>query len=283
MYSRPFCRALAPLGLLLLTPAALAQEQAAPSSAGEASVDQGAELAKQLANPIASLISVPFQLNIDGKVGPDREGERVTLNIQPVIPMGLNARWNIISRTILPVVWQSDIFPGAGSQFGLGDTVQSLFFSPAAPKGIIWGAGPVFLVPTGTDRLLGTEKWGTGPTAVALQQKGPITVGVLANHIWSFAGADSRSDVSQTFVNPFVSYITQTKTTFSLVADITHDWKGDATVVPLTGSVSQLVVVGTQPVSIAAAIRYYVASSESSPHGVAGRVSVTLLFPRRPG
>jgi hypothetical protein len=268
----------AALGLVVSAQLAVAQEAAPPAKA-----DPGADLAQQLANPIASLISVPFQLNVDARVGPDREGERVTLNIQPVIPVRLNSDWNIISRTILPVVWQSDVLPGAGNQFGLGDTVQSLFFSPAAPKGIIWGAGPVFLVPTGTDRLLGTEKWGTGPTAVALSQKGPITVGVLANHIWSFAGADSRRDVSQTFVNPFVSYITQTKTTFSLVADITHSWKDDATVVPLTGAVSQLLLVGTQPVSIGAAIRYYVASSEFSPHGVAGRVSVTLLFPKRPG
>ncbi len=270
----------AALGIALSAQPAVAQD--AQDAAAPARADPGADLAQQLANPIASLISVPFQLNFDARIGPEREGERVTLNVQPVIPVRLNADWNVISRTIVPVVWQSDVLPGAGSQFGLGDTVQSLFFSPAAPGGIIWGAGPVFLVPTGTDRLLGTEKWGTGPTAVALSQNGPITVGVLANHIWSFAGADSRRDVSQTFVNPFVSYITKSKTTFTLLADITHSWKDDATVAPLTASVSQLLVVGKQPVSIAAAIRYYVAATDASPHGVAGRVAITLLFPTPP-
>jgi hypothetical protein len=278
MYSALKAAAWAASGLVLSAQLAVAQDAAPP-----AKEDPGADLAQQLANPIASLISVPFQMNIDARIGPEREGERVTLNIQPVIPVPLNSNWNVISRTILPVVWQSDVLPGAGNQFGLGDTVQSLFFSPAAPRGIIWGAGPVFLVPTGTDRLLGSEKWGTGPTAVALRQKGPITVGVLANHIWSFAGADSRADVSQTFVNPFVSYITQKRTTYSLVADITHNWTADATVIPVTASVSQLLLVGTQPVSIGAAIRYYVATSDGSPHGVAGRVAVTLLFPKRPG
>lgn len=132
---------------------------------------QEADLAKQLSNPIASLISVPFQVNYDRGYGPD-DGHRVTLNIQPVIPISLNEDWNLISRTILPVISQDDIAGPSGDQFGLGDTVQSFFFSPKEPTagGIIWGAGPVFLIPTATDDLLGGEKWGIGPTVVALKQ-----------------------------------------------------------------------------------------------------------------
>lgn len=130
---------------------------------------QEADLAKQLSNPIASLISVPFQVNYDRGYGPD-DGHRVMLNIQPVIPISLNEDWNLISQTILPVISQSDIAGPSGDQFGPGDTVQRFFFSPKEPTagGIIWGAGPVFLIPTGTDDLLGSEKWGIGPTAVAL-------------------------------------------------------------------------------------------------------------------
>ena len=110
-----------------------------------------------------------------------------------MIPFELNADWNLISRTILPVISQSDTFPGAGSQSGTGDIVQSLFFSPVKPvDGWILGAGPVFLLPTGSDDLLTTDKWGAGPTGVALKQQGPWTYGALANHLWSFAGDSDR-------------------------------------------------------------------------------------------
>src|SRR5687768_5478695 len=130
------------------------------------------ELAKQLSNPIASLVSVPLQFNFDDGIGSADEGERFLLNVQPVIPVSIGKDWNLISRTIVPVVGQDDIFPGSGEQFGLGDTVQSLFFSPKAltAGGWTWGAGPALLLPTATDDLLGAEKWGAGPTAVALRQ-----------------------------------------------------------------------------------------------------------------
>lgn len=267
-----FCR-LALVVFGLIGPAAvLAQET-------QEATDQ--YLAQQLANPIAALISVPLQLNYDQNIGPDDDGERVTLNVQPVIPFELNEDWNLISRTILPLVTQRDVLPGAGSQSGTGDIVQSLFFSPVAPvNGWILGAGPVFLLPTGSDDLLTADKWGAGPTGVALRQSGPWTLGMLANHIWSFAGDGDRQDLSTSFLQPFLSYTTARGMTFTLQTESTYDWKNEQWTAPFAFVVSRVTSIGRQRVSLAGGIRYYADSPPSGPDGWGFRLLFTLLFPR---
>ena len=244
--------------------------------------DTQEELAKKLQNPIAALISVPFQLNYDQNIGSEDGGERWTLNIQPVVPIDLNENWNLISRTILPVVWQDDIFPGAGSQSGIGDVVQSLFFSPKAPTegGWIWGAGPVFLLPTGSDDLLTTDKWGAGPTGVVLRQQGPWTYGALANHVWSFAGDDKRADISSTFLQPFLSYTTPSAVSYALQTESTYDWENEQWSVPIGAIISKVTNIGGQMVSIAGGVRYWAEAPESGPDGWGARLVFTLLFPR---
>lgn len=237
-----------------------------------------ADLAKQLANPIASLISVPIQSNLDFGIGPG-DGTKWTTNIQPVIPFDLNDDWNVISRTILPVIDQEGIaLGGASDAFGLGDTVQSVFLSPKKSDPI-WGLGPVFLLPTATDELLGAEQWGIGPTAVALKQFGPWTCGGLVNHIWSFTGEDNRDDVNATFIQPFVSYITNTKTTFSANLETTYDWEYEEWNVPVNFVVSQLVKIGDQPVQFFGGVRYYLDTPDGGPDwGL--RFGLTFLFPK---
>ena len=249
------------------------------AAAQEAATNE--ELAMQLANPVAALISVPFQFNYDQNIGLLDDGDRWTLNIQPVVPIELNDDWNLISRTILPLVSQSDIFAGSGSQSGTGDIVQSLFFSPKAPvNGWILGAGPVFLIPTGSDDLLTTDKWGAGPTGVALKQIGPWTYGALANHIWSFAGDSDRQDINATFLQPFMSYTTPTGMSFTLQTESTYDWEGSNWTIPVAGIMSKVVAFGNQRMSIGGGVRYYLDSPDSGPDGVAFRVFITLLFPR---
>ena len=240
------------------------------------------QLAKQLSNPVASLISVPLQLNWDTDIGADDEGERYLLNVQPVIPVSLNTDWNVISRTIVPFIDQSDVMPGSGSQSGVGDITQSLFFSPKQPMagGWIWGAGPAFLLPTASDELLGTEKWGIGPTAVVVKQTaGGRTYGALVNHIESVAGEDDRADVSSTFLQPFIAQALGKGATLTFNSESTYDWEAGQWTVPVNVVYSQVLPIGTQLVSIAAGARYYVEAPDAGPEwGL--RLVVTLLFPK---
>jgi len=242
-----------------------------------------AGLAKQLANPVASLISVPFQFNYDSGIGVQENIQRATLNIQPVVPFKLSANWNLISRTILPVVnFQGAAGPETG-QLNFGDTVQSLFFSPAkpGPGGVIWGVGPVALLPTATGQLSGIHQWGLGPTGVALVQRGPWTVGALANHLWSVANNGSNTNVNTTFLQPFVSYTTANAWTFSLNTESTYDWEANQWGVPLNLIVGKVTKVGNQLLSIGAGVRYWAGGPEAGPHGWGARLVATLLFPTR--
>jgi hypothetical protein len=245
---------------------------------------QDAELAKKLSNPVADLISIPFQFNYNDKIGPLENGKQSYLNLQPVIPVHLNADWNVISRTILPIVDQTDIAPGAGRQFGLGDTLQSLFLSPKAPGpgGLIWGVGPALQFPTATNSLLGSGKYAAGPTGVLLWQSNGWTYGILANHLWSYAGDSNRTNVNSTFLQPFVAYTTPDAWTYSLNTESTYNWVTDKWSVPINGLISKLVRFGKLPVQIGGGLRYWAASPDNvGPKGLGYRFVVTVLLPAK--
>ncbi|WNO07788.1 transporter [Teredinibacter sp. KSP-S5-2] len=244
--------------------------------------DEGAAgLAKQLANPVAALISVPLQLNYDENIGPADDGSRWTLNVQPVVPMEINSDWNLISRTILPVISQDDVISNE-SQFGIGDVVQSLFLSPKEPteSGWILGVGPAFLLKTGSEDALSAGKWGIGPTAVALKQDGGWTYGALANHIVSIAGDSDRADVDSTFLQPFLSYTTSSAVTYTINTESTYDWEGEQWNVPVNAVVSKVTKINNQLISVGAGVRYWAESTEQSPEGWGFRVIFTLLLPK---
>lgn len=241
--------------LIILLPGFLfAQNDTTKTAAPKPTANEAAELAKKLANPIASLISVPLQNNTYYGIG-KFNGTQNVLNFQPVIPVKLTANWNVITRVILPIVTQYNVTGANTKQSGLSDITASAFLSPSKThNGVTWGVGPAFLVPTATDTYLGTGKWGAGPTAVILKQTHGFTYGALANQIWSFAGQSDRSEVNQLFVQPFVTYNWKSGAGIGVVGYITQNWlTGQTTsyiVAPLTGITKlgkQIIQLGVGP------------------------------------
>jgi hypothetical protein len=251
--------------------------------AGPAQAESADQLAKQLANPVASLINVPFQLNTDFNIGPEN-GTKNTLNIQPVIPMSISQDWNLIARIITPLITQNDVRGNSGTQSGLGDINPTLFFSPKAPtsSGLIWGAGPVFLLPTATDDRLGGGKWGVGPSIVLLQQtQTHWTVGLLANQVWSVAGNDNRKDISSTFVEPFFTKGLGQGRTLSLTSESTYNWETKKWNVPINLVYGKVTKVGSQMVNLKAGIRYYASTPNNYGPTWGLRFELDLLYPRK--
>jgi hypothetical protein len=254
----------------------------AKETSGKPEASDAAALAQKLTNPVADLISVPFQFNWNGRIGPANKGQTAYVNIQPVIPIHLNQDWNLIARTVAPVVWQTSVFPGAGTQTGLSNIEQSFFLSPVQPVGgWIVGAGPVLYLPTATDKLLGTSQTGAGPTAVVLRIQGPWTYGMLANQVWAFAGPVSygAKPINQVYLQPFIAYTTKSAWTFSLNSESQYDWLTQKWTMPFNLAVSKLVMVDKHPISLELGLRYYAASPNDGPKGLGVRAAITFLLP----
>ncbi|RBW52433.1 transporter [Phaeobacter gallaeciensis] len=237
------------------------------------------ELAKKLANPVAALISVPFEYKYDQNLGPNDEGTQRTLVVKPVIPFSLNDDWNLITRTIIPYVWLDGVTPGSSSN-RFGDIQASFFFSPKKPtsRGVTWGVGPILQIPTSSSNGLGRNEWGAGITGLALTQNGPWTIGLLGSHTWDIAGADT--DQSDTFVQPFLNYTTPDAWTFVLNTESTYDWIADDWSVPINANVRKLVTLGDQRVSFTVGVRNWIKSSDNGPDGWGATLGATMLFPK---
>jgi hypothetical protein len=276
-----WCRTCCAAALALLVIAAAPARGQEPEPAGAA---QAEDLAKQLSNPVANLVSVPFQFNWEQAVGHE-DATRFVLNIQPVVPFSWSEEWNLIGRWIMPVVSQPSLAPGLDSSFGLSDIVFSSFFSPKEPKRAVWGVGPVFALPTTTDPTLGSGKWQAGPTAVVLKQSGPWTYGFLVNHLWSFADAsdDERADVNRSFVQPFLAFGTPNGVTYNLASETTYDWEaasGEEWTAPVLVTVSKITRFGPFPFSVGASAGYYLDAPSIGPDWKL-RTVFTLILPAK--
>jgi hypothetical protein len=279
--------------------------QAKPAASGEAPGADAASLQKATQNPVASLISVPLQNNTNFGIGPFDRTQNV-LNIQPVIPIGVSKDWNLIIRWITPIIWQ----PAPGTQnlevfgieegtpaylagrdvqnnagvFGFGDMTPTFFLSPAKPGKLIWGVGPVFVLPTATSKVLGQGKLSIGPSVVALLQPAHWTIGALVNNAWSVAGSGGRPSVNQMTLQYVINYNLKKGSYVTSSPIITANWQaasGNQWVVPFGGGVGRIMRLGFQPVNLTA--QFYgnaVHPTNGSPWGM--RLQIAFLFPKLP-
>lgn len=237
------------------------------------------ELAKKAQNPVADMISVPVQSNFNFNTGPSKATVDV-FNLQPVIPFHITKDWNLITRTILPIVNQPSLAPGYPSAFGLGDLNPTFFFSPSKPSKFIWGFGPTMTIPTGTDSILTSGKWSAGPAAVLLTIQGPVVAGVLINNQWSFAGWGDK-DVNQLLMQPFFNYNLPEGWYLTTSPIMTANWEADSNnqwTVPVGGGFGRLFRIDKQPIN--ASLQAF--DNVIHPHGAADwslRFQVQLLFP----
>lgn len=237
------------------------------------------DLESKIQNPIANLISLPFQNNTDFGIGPDNR-TRNTLNIQPVIPLNLNENLNLITRTILPIISQP--VGSNDSEFGLGDVSLSLFLTPAKPGKLIYGGGVALGFPTATDSYLGSGKWAAGPSVVLLVQPKGWTIGTIIQNTWSFAGADDRGDVNFFYSQIFAVKNLEKGWYVNSAPIITANWEaesGEQWTVPLGAGFGKLFRLGKLPINAQAG--YYV-NIEKPQYGPDSqlRAQVTLLFPQ---
>jgi hypothetical protein len=275
------------------------------SSTQTASGASREELQKATQNPVASLISVPFQNNSNFGIGPYDRIQDV-LNIQPVIPNRISSDWNLIIRWIAPIIWQpapgtanlevygiventpayfaaQEVQKSAGV-YGFGDMTPTFFFSPSAPHKLIWGAGPVFVLPTANSKVLGQGKFSVGPSVVALVQPGHWTLGALVNNAWSVAGPSDRNDVNQMTLQYFVNYNLKNGWYLSSAPIVNANWKGSSGnvwLVPFGGGGGRVFPLGKQPVNVS--LQFYgnaVHAVSGSPWGM--RLQFVFLFPKMP-
>ncbi len=224
-----------------------------------AAAESATDLAKQIQNPVGDLISLPLQYNVNFGYGP-HQGTQHVLNLQPVIPFHVDDDWNVITRTILPVVWN----PGSSIPtvpIGTAPISFTAFLSPSHDvDGWLWGAGPVVQLPTISSVTLGSSVWGAGPSAVIVYSGGPWVAGALLNNVWSLGGTPgpSGNSYSNFLANPFVAYNFDDGWYLSSAPNITANWQVSGTkwTVPIGGGGGRIFLIGTLPVDLSVSAYY---------------------------
>jgi hypothetical protein len=245
-----------------------------------AGADELFDLAKKVANPIADLTTAPLLYNWDGKLGSDEHGTSNYVRFQPLVPLHVDRDWNIIARLFMPIVEQSDVSPGSGTDAGISGANLSFFASPTgtSAQGLTLGLGPVVGFPA-SQSALGSQKWGLGPTAAIVWQPGPWTLGLLTRQLWSVGGSASDADINETYLQPFVSFTTPDAWTLGLNTESFYYWTDNEAAVPINLTLTKLIRLGGAALSLGPSVRYWVEDPDGGAHGWGVRFETTLVFP----
>jgi hypothetical protein len=289
---------LVPVAALALVVATASAEPPAPPQASAAAGDPAAapvpqrdfetaavalgggsldELAKQLQNPLADLVSVPFQNNFNGG-GPAGLGASYNLNFQPVIPIELDKTWNLILRPIVP--WYNLALGNGERSSGLGEIIIETFLSPAKARGFIWGIGPAFSFPTATNDAVATGCFAAGPVAAGVYMGGPWVVGALLTQLDAFACMGSTR-LDTTSLQVFLNYNLPHAWSIGTSPTFSANWnaQGQKWTVPVGASVAKTIAIAKQPISLS--FSYY--ANVVHPDGGSPwltRFVVTFMFPK---
>ncbi|MEZ5083681.1 MAG: hypothetical protein R2750_09545 [Bacteroidales bacterium] len=270
-YSRITIYCILYMGSLFFTTTTIAQNS---------STNEIEEMARQLANPLSSVTNIPFQNNFDFNIGP-YSGFRYNLNVQPIFSFKLTENWNVLSRTIIPLIDQTNVVAENSSQFGLGDALQSLFLTPSKIETkLIWGLGPAISIPTATEDVLGSHTWGVGPTAILLFKDKHFTTGALLNTIWSFAGSGKNNT---TLIQPFFTYISPNTPgrSYSIISENTQNWTGSSFSGDIAIVMNQIIKLKKQLIQLGLGPKVFYGNNNLNPvWGI--RFNVALIYPKKP-
>jgi hypothetical protein len=239
------------------------------------------ELARKMHNPVSDRISFSFEDRINFGVGLNDDVQNI-LNVRSLYSFNLGDNWNLVNRTIVPLVDQPELVPGSGGQFGLGDISSTFFLMPRSSRFAIFGVGPVVSFPTATDETLGLEKWRVGPSAVVVSMPGRWVLGVLVNNLWSVGGDSNREDINSMAIQPFVYYNFPNGWYIVSSPIIGAVWTADSDdrwTVPLGGGVGKIFQVGKQKMNASVQAFYNI----EKPEAVADwslRLQFQFLFPK---
>lgn len=269
------------LGYAFCSMLMLAYSAGALADKGDGIIDPGEnrqeELARAAQNPVASLISLPFQNNTNFEFGPEEKTQNV-LNVQPVIPFEVSENWNLITRTIVPIVSQPGLEPGQDRENGLGNVLFTSFLSPKHSGDWIWGVGPAVQLPTSSDDQIAADEWAAGPSFVLLTMPGRWVVGALASNIWDISGDD---DIDFFTLQPFLNYNFEGGWYATSSPVITANWEADDEwTVPLGGGFGRIFRIGEQPTNAQFQAFYNVEKPDDIGPDWSIRMQLQFLFPK---